>query len=156
MLLCTAKEMFVKQTTFKNILRTEVSSKLFYSLTIVFFPTNSLDKASKLIFIFICIYWGYIVSHGQTTFSRHGTYRLHYKRLSKKGLVTIKFTARSGLICLRHLDLRKSASMPPVSCTGVTTFGAGTPYSCCSQIVVYKNMQVTRTRCQFGCHQALY
>ena len=51
MLLCTAKEALVKQTTFNNILRTEVSSKLFYSLTTVFFPTNSLDKASELLFI---------------------------------------------------------------------------------------------------------
>ena len=32
------KEALVKQTAFNNILRTEVSSKLFYSLTIVFFP----------------------------------------------------------------------------------------------------------------------
>ena len=38
MLLCIAKEVLVKQTTFNNTLRTEVSSKLFYSLTIVFFP----------------------------------------------------------------------------------------------------------------------
>ena len=45
--------MLVKQTAFNNILRTEVSSKLSYSLTIVFFPTNSLDKASELLFIFI-------------------------------------------------------------------------------------------------------
>ena len=45
-LLCTVKEVLVKQTALTNILRTEVSSKLFYSLTIVFFPTNSLDKAS--------------------------------------------------------------------------------------------------------------
>ena len=36
-LLCTAKEAF-KQTAFTNILRTEVSSKLFYSVTNVFFP----------------------------------------------------------------------------------------------------------------------
>ena len=49
MLLCTAKEVLVKQT---NVLYTEVSSNLFYSLTIVFFPTNSLDKASKLLLIF--------------------------------------------------------------------------------------------------------
>ena len=37
-LLCTAKEAFVKQTAFTNILRTEVSSKLFYSVTNVFSP----------------------------------------------------------------------------------------------------------------------
>ena len=42
-----------------NLLCTEVSSKLFYSLTIVFFPTNSLDKASKLLFIFVCVRKGY-------------------------------------------------------------------------------------------------
>ena len=59
MLLCTAKEALVKQTTFNNILHTEVSSKLFYSLTVVFFPTNSLDKTSKLLFIFIQVHWGY-------------------------------------------------------------------------------------------------
>ena len=59
MLLCTAKEAFVKQTAFTNILRTKVSSKLYYSLTIVFFPTNSLDKALKLLFIFVCIRKGY-------------------------------------------------------------------------------------------------
>ena len=59
MLLCTAKEAFVKQTTFTNILRTEVSSKLFYSVTNVFFPTNSLDKASKLLFIFLRVCKGY-------------------------------------------------------------------------------------------------
>ena len=49
----------MKQTTFNNILCTEISSKLFYSLTIVFFPTNSLDKASKLLFIFVCVLSGY-------------------------------------------------------------------------------------------------
>ena len=58
-LLCTAKEVLVKQIAFTNILRTEVSSKLFYSLTIVFFPTNSLDKASKLLFIFVRVRKGY-------------------------------------------------------------------------------------------------
>ena len=52
-------EVLVKQTALNNILRTEVSSKLFYSLTIVFFPTNSLDKASKLLFIFIRVHRGY-------------------------------------------------------------------------------------------------
>ena len=36
-LLCTAKEVFGKQTAFTNILCTEVSSKLFYSVTNVFF-----------------------------------------------------------------------------------------------------------------------
>ena len=59
MLLGTAKEAIVKQTAFTNILRIEVSSKLFYSLTIVFFSTNSLDKASKLLFIFIRVCKGY-------------------------------------------------------------------------------------------------
>ena len=59
MLLCTAKEVLVKQTTFTNILHTEVYSKLFYSLTIVFFLTNSLDKASKLLFIFVRVRKGY-------------------------------------------------------------------------------------------------
>ena len=59
MLLCTAKEALVKQTAFTNILCTEVSSNLFYSLNIVFFPTNSLDKASKLLFIFIRVCKGY-------------------------------------------------------------------------------------------------
>ena len=59
MLLCTAKEAFVKQTTFTNILRTKLSSKLFYSVTNVFFPTNSLYKASKLLFIFVRVHKGY-------------------------------------------------------------------------------------------------
>ena len=59
MLLCIAKEALVKQTTFTNILYIEVSSKLFYSLTIVFFPTNSLDKASKLLLIFVRVRKGY-------------------------------------------------------------------------------------------------
>ena len=54
MLLYTAKDVLVKQTAFNNI-HTEVSSKLFYSLTIVLFPTNSLDKASGLFFIFVRI-----------------------------------------------------------------------------------------------------
>ena len=53
MLLCTVKEALVKQTAFNNILHPQVSSKLFYSLTIVFFPTNSLDKALDLLFIFV-------------------------------------------------------------------------------------------------------
>ena len=56
MLLCTAKEAFVKQTTFTNILRTKLSSK---SVTNVFSPTNSLDKASKLLFIFVRVRKGY-------------------------------------------------------------------------------------------------
>ena len=60
MLLCTAKEALVKQTAFTNILRTEVSSKLFHSLTIMSFPTNSLHKASKLLFIFVCVCKGYV------------------------------------------------------------------------------------------------
>ena len=59
MLLCIAKEALVKQTAFTSILRTELSSKLFYGLTIVFFPTNSLDKASKLLFIYIRMRKGY-------------------------------------------------------------------------------------------------
>ena len=49
----------LKQTAFISTLRTEVSSKLFYSLTIVFFPTNSLDKASKLLSIFVRVSRGY-------------------------------------------------------------------------------------------------
>ena len=52
-MLCAAKEALVKQTAFINTLLTEVSSKTFYSLTIMFFSTNSLDKASKLLFIFV-------------------------------------------------------------------------------------------------------
>ena len=48
MLLCTAKEALVKQTTLNN-LYTGVFSKLFHSLTIVFFPTNSPDKATVVI-----------------------------------------------------------------------------------------------------------
>ena len=59
MLLCTAKEAFVKQTAFTNILRTKLPSKLFYSVTNVFFPTNSLDKASQLLFIFVRVRKGY-------------------------------------------------------------------------------------------------
>ena len=58
-MLCTAKEAFVKQIAFTNILCTEVSSKLFYSVTNMFFPTNSLDKASKLLFIFVRVHKGY-------------------------------------------------------------------------------------------------
>ena len=59
-LLYTAKEAIVKQTAFINILRMEVSSKLFYSVTnVFFFPTNSLDKTSKLLFIFVRIRKGY-------------------------------------------------------------------------------------------------
>ena len=54
-LLCTAKELLVKQTAFINTLRTEVSSKLFYSLTIVFFSTNSHNKASKLLSILFAL-----------------------------------------------------------------------------------------------------
>ena len=53
------EEALVKQTVFNNILRTEISSKLFYSLTIALFPTNSLNKVSKLPFIFICVCCGY-------------------------------------------------------------------------------------------------
>ena len=59
MLLCAAKEALIKQTAFINTLRTVLSSKLFYSLTIMFFPTNSLDKASKLFFIFVRVRRGY-------------------------------------------------------------------------------------------------
>ena len=59
MLLCTAKDVLVKQTAFNNMLRTKVSSKLFYSLTIVFYPANSLDKALELLFIFVCVCTGY-------------------------------------------------------------------------------------------------
>ena len=49
--------MLVKQITFNNILCTEVSPKLFYSLTI--FPTNYLNKASELLFIFVRVRRGY-------------------------------------------------------------------------------------------------
>ena len=49
----------------------------------------------------------YLVSRGQTVFSRHGAYRLHYKRLLEKGS---ELTAYSGLICQRHLDLRNFSS----------------------------------------------
>ena len=59
MLLCTTKEAFVKQTAFTNILCTEISSKLFYSVTNVFFLTNPLNKASKLLFSFVRIRKGY-------------------------------------------------------------------------------------------------
>ena len=62
MLLCTAKEALVKQIAFSHILHTEVFSKPFYSLTIVFFPTNSLDKASKLLFIFIRVHREHLLS----------------------------------------------------------------------------------------------
>ena len=58
-LLCAAKKALVKQTAFINTLCTEVSSKLFYSLTIVLFSTNYLDKASKLLFIFVRVRRGY-------------------------------------------------------------------------------------------------
>ena len=53
------QEALVKQTAFNNTLHTEVSSKLFYSLTIAFFPKTSLDKASKLLFIFVHVCQGY-------------------------------------------------------------------------------------------------
>ena len=56
MLLFIVKEVFVTQTTFNNMLHTEVSSKLFYSLTILFFLANSLNKTSKLLFIFVRIH----------------------------------------------------------------------------------------------------
>ena len=59
MLLCAAKEALVKQTAFISTFCTEVSPKLFYSLIIMFFPTNSLDKASKLLFIFVRVSRGY-------------------------------------------------------------------------------------------------
>ena len=57
-LLYIAKEAFVKQTAFNNILCTEVSSKL-YSLTIMFFLANSLNTASQLLLIFIRVYRGH-------------------------------------------------------------------------------------------------
>ena len=42
-----------------GMLCTEVSSKLFYSLTIMFFLANPLNKASKLLFIFIHVRKGH-------------------------------------------------------------------------------------------------
>ena len=56
MLLCTAKESLVKQTAFNNILCTEVSSKLFYSLTIMFFLQILLTKPqsySSILFAYL-------------------------------------------------------------------------------------------------------
>ena len=47
MLLCTAREAFVKQTAFNNISHTEVSSKLFYSLTRVFFSHKFSRQSAK-------------------------------------------------------------------------------------------------------------
>ena len=55
MLLWTAKEALAKQTTFT----TYYAQKYLYSLTIMFFLTNSLDKASKLLFIFVRVCRGY-------------------------------------------------------------------------------------------------
>ena len=42
-----------------GMLCTEVSSKLFYSLTIMFFLANPLNKASKLLIIFIHVRKGH-------------------------------------------------------------------------------------------------
>ena len=49
MLLCIAKE----------VLHTEVSSQLFYSLFIMLSTVNSLDKASGLPYIFVCVSTGH-------------------------------------------------------------------------------------------------
>ena len=40
-LLCISKKVHFKQTTLNNLLYTEVSSQLFYSLSIVFFPVST-------------------------------------------------------------------------------------------------------------------
>ena len=52
-LLCIAKEVHFKQTAFNNLLCTEASSQLFYSLSLVLFTTNFLYKTSRLPFIFV-------------------------------------------------------------------------------------------------------
>ena len=54
-LLCIAKEAHFEQAAFNNLLCTEVSSQLFYSLSIVIFLVNSLYKTSRLPFIFVCV-----------------------------------------------------------------------------------------------------
>ena len=46
-LLCTAKEASVKQTAFTNILLTKLSSKLFYSVTNVFFSRKFSRQSLK-------------------------------------------------------------------------------------------------------------
>ena len=49
-LLCIAKEAFLN---INNILCSELSSNLFYTLTIVYFRTKCLDKAPALLFMFV-------------------------------------------------------------------------------------------------------
>jgi len=54
MLLCIAKEALFEQNALKKM-RTEVSSQMFYSLSIMLSTVNSFDKASGLPYIFIRI-----------------------------------------------------------------------------------------------------
>ena len=53
MLLCIAKAVYLKQTTLNQYYCTEVSSYLFYSLSIAFTCAKCSGKASKLVLIFI-------------------------------------------------------------------------------------------------------
>ena len=51
-----AKEAIFEQTAFTNLLHSKVSFQQFYSSSIVFFPTNSLYKTSRLLFILVHIH----------------------------------------------------------------------------------------------------
>jgi len=48
-----------KQLLSNNTIRSEASSQLFYSLSILLFFENSSSKASGLLFIFVCVSTGY-------------------------------------------------------------------------------------------------
>ena len=68
MLLCTAKEVIFKQTALNNILHTEVSSQLVYSLSTILFSAIFFDKALRLLLTFvhgICPLsnWLFLVAH---------------------------------------------------------------------------------------------
>ena len=56
---CIAKEALFEQTTLSKILQTGVSFQLLCSLSIMFPPINSLDKASGLSYIFVYIITGH-------------------------------------------------------------------------------------------------
>ena len=59
MLLSIAKEVLSKQATFNNILYTEVSSQLFYSLSIVFFVSKFPLLTLKAVLHFHYVCWGH-------------------------------------------------------------------------------------------------
>ena len=66
MLPCTAKETLVKQIAFNDILYTEVSSKLFYSLTmhIIFFSHIFSQQSLKAALHFVHVRRGYFQPKG--------------------------------------------------------------------------------------------